>query len=336
MTSWVKYHSIKSIQSKKIIHNFTKTCGQNECCVTEKYHGANCSFFLNDGKICFGKRTSPIVTENDFKQFFNCYDLVQETIPQINKLFSLLKGKQLIVYGELIGGKYEGFKSDKYKPIQRGISYRPDYAFVFFDIMVDGNFLNYDKCIELFEKVGLYYAKILFRGTADECLKWSSEHRENPTFYPEEHKFPTLEDNIREGHVIKPLDQLFFKNGNRVYLKDKGIKFQEKKNDTQKEKKKSNSEDVEWKNYADNAILYVTKQRLANILSKFGTPEEKDVKKLCELLFQDVINDYTEEIQCPDLRKTIGKNGYTSFYREVKNSCLILVKNLFLTKKQSK
>ena len=104
--------------------------------------------------------------------------------------------------------------------IQKGVFYTPNHDFYAFDILIhnelEDKYLAVDEVNSLFEKVGFFYAKTLFKGTLNECLNYPNDFQSKISGWL---GLPQIEDNICEGVVIRPTVPMFFRNGKRVIIK---------------------------------------------------------------------------------------------------------------------
>jgi Rnl2 family RNA ligase len=271
----IKYSSIENTYRQEFI-DLVKEEGLDtgEWVVTEKIHGGQFSIYYDGSEIKASTRTTFLTDDIDF---FNWPKVLADNQDKVKKLYDLLKTKhkdlsQVIVYGELFGGSYphpEVNKVKNAKRLQKGVHYHPDNLFYAFDIRVDGRFLTVDECNELFQQVGLFYARTLFRGTMAECLT-------HPNQFPSKISgwlgLPPIDDNIAEGIVIKPVEPRFLGIGERVILKSKNEKFEERKAVKKRPQKpvREIKLDESGETLLQELEALVTENRLQNVLSKKG------------------------------------------------------------------
>jgi len=195
--------------------------------VQEKVDGANVSFLCDDVTVKMARRTAVLAPEERFfghREVLECYS--GHVIHIFNRIrLSYPKMVSIAVYGELFGGYYphpDVPALHRAKPVQQGVWYSPGYGFYAFDIYVftreGGFFLPVDEANTLFSTAGLLYARNLFVGLLDDCLAYPCAF---PTGIPAELGLPSLEGNLCEGIVIKPLDPVLLPDGNRVAVKKK-------------------------------------------------------------------------------------------------------------------
>ena len=271
----IKYSSIENTYRQQFI-DLIKEDGLDtgEWVVTEKVHGGQFSIYYDGSEFKASTRTTFLTDDIDF---FNWQKVLADNQDKVKKLYDILKAKnkdlsQVIVYGELFGGSYphpEINKVKNAKRLQKGVHYHPDNLFYAFDIRVDGKFLTVDECNELFRQVGLFYARPIFRGTMAECL-------EHPNQFPSKISgwlgMPPIDDNVAEGIVIKPVEPRFLGIGERVILKSKNEKFEERKAVKKRPKKpvKEVKLPESGKKLLHELEALVTENRLQNVLSKRG------------------------------------------------------------------
>uniref|UniRef100_A0A6C0EMR5 RNA ligase domain-containing protein n=1 Tax=viral metagenome TaxID=1070528 RepID=A0A6C0EMR5_9ZZZZ len=296
-------------------------CAEEPWCVLEKVHGANFSFTTDGVEVIPAKRTSFL---RDFKTFYNCKNLVEKIVPRIQEIFNMYdQATSITVYGELFGGHYEGMKL-QCQMIQKGVQYCPHHEFMAYDILIvnkDGStrFENYHKAIELFKNVGLFYADILFEGSMDECLKWSADHNADSSTIPARLGLDELKENVREGHVLKPIDPAFTIKNVAIVLKDKNDKFKEKS--SVKKNYTDFSLTPELQNLVDDALSYVTETRWDGLISKHGPPQgRKEIGQYIGLLAKDVMTDFHKD---NDL--SLGASQKKQLSKEVNQACRKLV-----------
>ncbi len=307
--------------------------------VQEKVHGANVSFLCDGHEVRFAKRTS-FVDEDE--NFYNYQELLDAYKERVIKLFGNLKAKNpklksVSMFGEMFGGRYpheEVKRIGRVMLIQKGVYYSPVHEFYGFDIYIvtenDARFLPVTEANELFEQAGFFYAKTLLQGSLAECLKYPNHFE---TLIPGLLGLPTIEDNICEGVVIKPVVPMYLLNGSRVIIKNKNERFAEKK--SVKKRIKTENELPEYSNelklLMEEAAGYVTENRLANVVSHIDEVQvPKDFGKIMGMLSKDALADFLKEHNeaYADLEKAEQK----LLNKELNRLCTELVKNVFIRK----
>jgi Rnl2 family RNA ligase len=261
--------------------------------------------FVTDGfTVGFGKRTGFIEAG---EKFYDYEELLERYRPKVISLFSTVKGvisniTTLTIYGEMFGGKYphpDVKNNPKTIIIQKGVHYCPQHEFYAFDLYIttpeSGRYLTVDEMNLFFEQASFFYAKTLFRGTLEACLKYPNDAPSQVSGWL---GLPPIIDNICEGIVIRPVTPLYLQNGARVLLKSKNERFAEKK----AVKKRAPKLFIEPSySAALNDLLpvveqYVTENRLNNVVSKIGQISvPKETGKLIGLFSKDILDDFLKE-----------------------------------------
>jgi Rnl2 family RNA ligase len=233
----------------------------------------------------------------------------------------------MAIFGEIFGGNYPHKDVEKVKnatQVQKGIFYSPDNLFYAFDIRVNETYLNYDKVIELFEKHGLFYAKILVRGTLKECMEYSNEFKSK---IPEWLGLPEIEgENITEGTVLKPIDSKFFGCGSRVILKNKNDKWKEKASESKHPKPPK--EEIKLSDEGNRLMTeldtYVCENRLKNVLSKIGTVTQKDFGKILGAMAVDTLKDFKKDHE--DAFNALPEDDQKAINKRTSTVCQLLIR----------
>lgn len=262
-----------------------------EWSVTEKVHGSNFSIWFDGIEFKYAKRSGFIKKGTNF---YNHIRIVPSILPKIRKIWDSLEGiSELVVYGELFGGTYphpEVETVNNAKKIQKGLFYSPDNHFYAFDIMIDGQYVSVDEFEMLCKKVALLHAKTLFKGSFDQCLKYPNDFL---TKIPELFNLPEITGNICEGVVLKTVKPMFYDDGGRLILKNKNRKWLEIQQKTPPKKQPNLSK--EGQEILETINLYITENRLNNVLSKFGEFSKRDFGKVLNEFKNDVYEDYEKE-----------------------------------------
>ncbi|MDE6522695.1 MAG: RNA ligase, Rnl2 family [Muribaculaceae bacterium] len=305
MVNFKKYSSIENAFTRDFMERVKAEIPDNlEWVVQEKVHGANTSFLCDGKTVEFAKRTS--VLNNDEK-FYDFQDMLEHYRPKVMSLFKRIKESHpevisISVFGEMFGGRYahEGVAAKKGTTlIQKGVYYTPGHEFYGFDIYVfeseTGRYLDMDEVNALFEADGFFYAKTLLRGTLSECLAYPNAFQSKISQWL---GLPDISDNICEGIVIRPVVPQYLRNGSRVLIKSKNVRFAEKK--AVKARNKVFSEPIpqseELKFLIEEVDTYITENRLNNVISHIGEVSlPKDFGKIMGLYSKDILDDFLKE-----------------------------------------
>ena len=339
MLEFKKYSSIENSFNREFMERvMAEMPADLEYVVQEKVHGANTSFLCDGNEVKFAKRTSVLAEGENFYEYA---ELLEAYKDRVLSLFGKVKARypkitHISVFGEMFGGRYphDNVKvSHKLSLIQKGVCYTPEHEFYGFDIYLfeDGNnrFLPVEEVNELFEVEGFFYARTLFRGTLIECLKYPNAFESK---IAEWLGLPTIEDNICEGVVIRPVVPMYLRNGSRVLIKNKNERFSEKK--SVKTRNKLFAEPVPYsealKALLPEAEAYVTENRLANVVSHIGEVHfPKDFGKVMGLFSKDVLDDFLKEHG--SAYTALDKCEQKSLNKELNKLCTTLVKKVYMS-----
>ncbi len=305
MLKYKKYSSIENAITPEFMERVrTEMPADLEWVVQEKVHGSNTSFLCDGQDVKFAKRTSVLADDEKFYDFQSLVDTYRtRVISLFNRVKTAYPGVDAIsVFGEMFGGRYAHADVAAEKGItliQKGVNYTPGHEFYGFDIYIfeenGGGYLPVDEVNALFEAEGFFYAKTLFRGTLDECLKYPNAFQSRISQWL---GLPDIDDNICEGVVIRPVEPQYLRNGSRVLIKNKNARFAEKKS-----VKKRNKLFAEPVPYSESLIAllpeveaYVTETRLSNVVSHIGEVSfPKDFGKVIGMFSKDILDDFLKE-----------------------------------------
>lgn len=276
--------------------------------VTEKVHGANFSFVYENGSLKFAKRKEYLNWSDDFFGFQLVVSTLENNILRLfEKLSSNITAEKYIIYGELFGGKYPHPEVSPVKDIhaiQTGVYYTPDIEFCAFDIAIetDGSdskyYLDYESSVAYFDEFKIFYAKPLLIGKFNEAMNFNIRIN---SAVPKEFNLPELNDNLIEGVVIKPFNQLDNNDFQRPIIKLKNPEFDEEEKFHEAEKwsfiPNVSSKTEELSFIVDELRNYVTQNRLKSAVSKIGTLDLNNHSRVSEIkkeFLEDVITDFNE------------------------------------------
>jgi hypothetical protein len=174
----------------------------NEWDVTEKIDGTNIRIMLSEaGEVAFGGRTEAAQIPADLVQY-----LVRTFQPPLLRDTLWIDGPQeVVLYGEGYG-----------PGIQKGGGlYRPDKAFILFDVLVGGQWwLGREAVEQIAAKLGIEAVPYLGRMTLAEIV----ELVRSPFL-------SHIGDRMAEGVVARPIEPLYDKHRRRVIIKLKTSDF---------------------------------------------------------------------------------------------------------------
>lgn len=288
-----KFTDIENAERQKYLDKVVdEGHGGAEYVATEKCHGANFSMYVNQTEFRAGSRSQFIGKESNFYGISQHWESLEE---RARKVYEILGGDgEVIIYGEWFGGRYPNMVSPPgTKQVQRECVYIPHNDFYGFGIVKNGLWLTVDERIDVFQKAGFYYAKILVRGSLQECLDYPNAFI---TKIPNDFGLPEIEDNICEGTVIEPVVPVFYRTGSRIIFKNKNSKFKEKESRPKKVKEEVKLSE-EGLDILNNVLAFVNNNRRNAVVSKFESLTDKEFGKLMGAYIVDVIDDYRKEYE---------------------------------------
>lgn len=303
-TTFSSYEKMPSnLQKLKLNESDFAKLDKADWVITEKVHGANFSFVYEKGLLRFAKRKEYLAWEDDFFAFQALVNKVEDKVLRIFEQISLdFRAKKYIIYGELFGGAYPHPEVEAYphlQAIQTGVYYSPAIEFCAFDIAIERSgeksYLDYKIAMEYFEKNGLFYAKPLWIGKLHKAFSFDT--RFNSTIPP---ALPLLEDNLVEGVVVKPLQEIQ-ELENRPIFKIKNAEFEEESKFHEAKKwhyiPDLKSRSVELSFLLEDLRKYVTQNRLNSAISKIGHLDfnnEARVLAIKDEFLNDVITEFNQ------------------------------------------
>jgi len=292
-----RYPSIENSYREEFIEKIRNLRLNTKWYIQEKIHGANFSVFCRDGKyVQFGRRSDFLRSDESFNFY---QDITFELTEAILKLDSIIdtfftfwgflpneeySSRVIVVYGEFFGGGYDTLpKINKLKKIQTGVDYTDKHLFCAFDITVNGQYLDVPLTQAFLKEAGFFYSRFLaVYDTLDEALSHSDIFKST---------IPALLDmpehsgeNVCEGIVIRPEQNIFLPTGSRLILK--------KKNDTFKEVSRQKKKKPDQNDYPD-VDAFINENRYNAVRSKMLDDVTRD--DLAKAFIADVIKDYSKE-----------------------------------------
>lgn len=273
---------------------------------TEKIHGANFSFWCDGAEIKVASRTQFVDGT-----FFNCQAVINRYSQGILDWCIRNKIEDFVVYGELYG-----------KGVQKEVEYG-ERDFRAFDVVIDGVVQDKLSALSVVKDCGLLFSPVIKVGSFKECLELPNNFQSWLT--PDEF---INEDNFAEGLIIEPVNPSYLNNGSRIYFKNKTESFSEK-NRQPKEKQvfELSEEDSNLLNWV---LEYNTKQRVQNVLSKFGEVTNKDFGKILGLTTQDLLEEFIKE--CEVDPKEVAEKNWKQFVKLLQTEVGKVVRTEFVQK----
>ena len=343
MDTFKKYGSIDNSYQRKLLdkyrlYGFDKK--EVSWVLLEKVHGSNFSATIVNNEVIWGKRTSFLKTIEEQKDF-NDSDIVvkkysgcaKSIYQNMVKLYPDVESVH--IYGELYGGIYPGYETDKF--IQKGIYYSSNIDFIVFDICyskiitvenemkesVDKliyTYLDHTDVVSICDGLNMPVLKPIKTGTFDEILSIDPDTFESEIYLL--HNLPKIDGNIAEGFVLKPNKTVRMPSGSRCIVKNKSKGFAEMTHVKVKTHKKSTPLSPETIAAIDTSLCYVTKARIGSVESKLGKKEKDNMRKLTGIIVSDAMKDIKKDH--PDLinkknKKSIGTALYKTIFEMLNN-----------------
>lgn len=276
--------------------------------VTEKFHGANLSVEVssNNGVCATWASRNKVIGKHEFTGFYRSDIVVNKYTSKVSALTEV--SPHLTVYGEIVGGNYPSImKWDDVSPggypsVQKGVHYTPDIEWVVFDVFdhTKNRYWSTSEVETHMKELQIPYARALFRGTFEEAMYWSCQNFDSVTLAPFElFGLTPVEDNIREGHILKfdggeglMLMRNKFNRDERLIIKHKNDRFKEKANAKSDHVYTEFNLPEHLEQIGQIARMYVVPNRLDNVISKMTCiPTKKDIGLVIRELKSDVISE---------------------------------------------
>lgn len=333
---FIKFPSLNNVSSAMSVarvENAGLTAPNVQWMVTEKIHGANFGIYSDGFEVKSAKRTGFV---EDGENFFDSRRVVEDHKPLVLNLAQTIIGSlksairrtigkdilgkpYAIVYGELFGGS-----------IQKNMPYQEKQDFCVFDFVIVLDDSNKDIVEEMFEtgvisginhvedklilapsnklfmfedmkRNGLLTAPLIKVGTFDECMAvcndfeshFTDNARVNNLQLSEEHRELRCKS---EGLVIEPVVGLYISQ-QRVYLKNRSAKFEEKKSEPKKNLTQMQLDTLSPKAIyvLDQIDQRICENRFESVVSKIGEVSIKDFNLVSGLLLKDAMEDFEKD-----------------------------------------
>lgn len=231
----------------------------------EKIDGTSSSIHWKDSKLNYFSGGEKY---DNFIKLFDNDHLIQ-------KFTELFGDTPVRIYGETYGNKQQGMRH----------TYGDYLRFIAFDVRIGHVWLSVPKAEDIVNKFGLEFVDYVKVPTKP--LDYINNERDKPSVQAKRNGIQ--EDKMREGIVIRPLEEMRQNNGARVIAKYKNQAFEERKN-TPKVKPRQNLEVL--KEAQAIAEEWVTPMRLEHVLQKL--PEATGLEHT-KLVINAMVDDvYTE------------------------------------------
>jgi len=293
-----KYSSLDNIRksSEVLVHDVV--------CL-EKIHGSNLSARWTEEEDLVLHGRNRLVYFNGEKTKFDGHGF-SDWMLEDNRWEGLKKYPGYIYYGEFMG-----------PGIQKGITYCDHKDWRVFDIRhPDGYFVNWDNVEVMCIIAGFKTVPVLYKGKIDSIDQLNDfVNRNSETAIL---NGVNLKENLAEGIVVKPYNEVRDKRGNRIIVKYKSEKWQE--SNSSRVKKQLSPEDVELHTKCrEFAEQVCTPGRLATIVEHITRDGNTEIsmKRTGDFLkefVKDVMEEYSEMYSSLDRKEANQYNKTVSGY----------------------
>jgi len=262
-----------------------------EAFISEKIHGTSQNIQWKNNKILYhsgGMKHETFVNIQDF-QFLN------------NLLLENFKDVDVNIYGEGYGGKEQGMSA----------TYGKEAKFIVFDVKIGDTWLNMDNAYDVSKKLNLEFVDYI---RCDATIENFNYCRDLPSTQAIRNGMGT--GKLREGVVIRPVNEYCDNRGERIIVKHKRDEFMEtntpRELDLEKLKVLKETEAIveEW----------VTEMRFAHVLDKFKPNLTiQRTGDFCKAMVEDVYREAKGEIiESENVKKGISKKAGKMYTKYIK------------------
>lgn len=278
------YYEIENLYKDQSILAF------KECYAMEKIHGTSAHISYTDGKVTF------FAGGAKYEEFIKLFDISFLT----SKLAEVSPPDTSVhVYGEAYGGKMQGMSK----------TYGTELKFVCFDVKIGNLWLSVPQAEDFCKKLNLefvYYKKI--------NVSLAEIETERDADSVQAIRNGIGEGHIREGIVLRPLEEYIKNNGRRIIAKHKRDEFRETRTPRQvtPEKLKVLTEAREI------AQEWATEERLNHVLSTCALWDITQTGLVIQLMLDDIRKEAKDEVVLSkEAEKQIGRETALMFKRRL-------------------
>lgn len=264
-----------------------------ECYVLEKIHGTSANISWDGNKVTYFSGGEKL---EKFKSIFN----EQALIDGFNKLGI----NDITIYGEAYGGKCQGMSA----------TYGKALKFVVFDVQIGKSWLSVPDMDNIATGMGL---EVVHWERLPTDLSVLDAHRDAPSVQAKRNGCG--DDKHREGVVLRPLIELTKNNGQRVIVKHKQPKFEERATPQKIVDPAKLKVLEEAKAIADE---WVTPMRLIHVLDKLPEQDKciEHMSAIIKAMVEDVYREASGEIvESKEAAQAIGTRTAKLFKEHLNN-----------------
>lgn len=275
----MSYRHIENLYKNKDILMF------KQAVASEKVHGtsANVKYNAELDKMTF---FSGGATHSSFLEFFNQEELLEKF--RLNATEHNVN--EITIFGEAYGGKLQGMSK----------TYGAELRFIAFEVQIDKRWVNPIQAESIATKLGFEFVPYSIIETTEEAIEAEMNKDSEVAI-----RRGMGTGHMREGIVLRPLEELQFQNGGRIICKHKRPEFAEREHapkpfDKDKQKILDNAKEI--------ADEWVTAMRLTHVLDAFPNVSMADTNKVILAMIEDVEREAENEIvTSKEVRAAIGK-----------------------------
>lgn len=273
------YYKIRNLYSDARILNFKRLFS------LEKAHGTSCRAGFKEGKVWY---FSGGEKHEKFVALFDEEDLLR-------RFRALGHGDDVPVtlYGEGIGDKQQGMST----------VYGPNLTFLIFEVRIGGTWLSVPNAEDVAKKMGLEF--VPYKEIEATLLAIDAE-RDAESIIAIRRGMGS--GKMREGIVLRGLDEMMFSNGDRVIAKHKRDEFRESR--TKQPRPGDQAKQTRMKAVQDYVSEYAVHERLLHALDAIGlAPEMENTGAIIKAMTKDILEEEPppEGMDPKAIRKGIGK-----------------------------
>jgi hypothetical protein len=231
-------------------------------------------------------------------QFVKLFDAVA-----LRQKFEAMGQDKVIVYGEAYGGSMQGMSK----------TYGNSLKFIAFDVQINDVWLSVPKAEKVAKDLGLEFVHYdLIPATVEGV----NAARDSDSVQAVRNGMGT--GHIREGVVLRPLEELTRNNDHRVMAKHKRDEFKE----TATTRELDPAKLIVMNKANDIAEEWVTDQRLEHILGKMVDYSIKDTPQIINSMVEDVERESKGEVEwSKDVSKAVGTKARQLFHAKLSRLC---------------
>lgn len=251
-----------------------------ECWALEKIHGTSASVRWGNERVHL---SSGGESHERFRSIFDTMALAER--------FRALGHASITVHGEAYGGKQQ----------RQAWRYGPRLRFVAFDVRIGDFWLNVPDAADVVNKLGLEF--VHFERCSTDLAALDAQ-RDAPSVQAVRNGVFGVQP--REGVVLRPLIETYFKTGDRICAKHK----RDEERETHAPRKVVDPAQLEVLTKADAiAIEWVTEARLAHVLDKLpATIGMEGTRDVLAAMLEDVVREgHGEFVDSREARQAIKR-----------------------------